>query len=55
MKEVKVSEVINELKSDYEQIMAIENNKEYSRKQKDEFIRQRLIKLVEEINKYTEK
>jgi len=36
---VKVSEVINILKSHYDQILAIESNKEYSRDQKEELIK----------------
>jgi lipopolysaccharide biosynthesis regulator YciM len=53
IKEVKVSEVINELKSCYEEITAIQNNKEYSPKQKEEMIKDKLVSVVEKINRYT--
>lgn len=55
MKEVKVSEVINELKYDYEQILSVMSNKEYSPEEKEKLVKQIFMKITEKINEYMKK
>lgn len=49
---VKASEVINELKPIYKNILEIMGNKEYSQEQKEDLVRQNFERINEKIKEY---